>query len=166
MKTIDSLGIFWTCESDGEKYQEEVNGLIFYGFWKTGFPQEILDKTDTFRKIWSDSGVEIKPRTWAGDFNANLSIEVRIDKWPMDCWDFCIEQSLKWFIEFGAQVAWCGSEYSSPSLDVFNLDESSGEIYAAYSNETGYVCRSGLLDEYQELKAEDLQKFKYLGSAR
>ena len=35
MKTIDSLGVFWSFvdDSTGEIYQEEVDGLIFYGYW-------------------------------------------------------------------------------------------------------------------------------------
>jgi len=160
MKTIDSLGIYWTFGSGEDKYQDEVDGIIFYGYWKTPFPKGILNNLDAFKQIWRNSDVEIKPRVWEGTGNCDLSIEIRIDKWPERLWASCIEKSLKWFVQLGADVAWCGGEYSSPSLDVFNYEESSGEIYGAYSCEAGFLCKSGLYEEYSALGMEELTKLK------
>lgn len=160
MKTIDSLGIYWTFDTGKEKCQDEVDGLIFYGYWKKHFSEHRLNNLDVFQEFWRNSEVEIKARIWEGSENCNFSIEVRIDKWPLEHWNNCIKKSLKWFVLHGADIAWCGAEYSSPSLGVFNYKEPSGEIYAAYTRETGVLCKSGLHEEYCELGEEELTKLK------
>lgn len=160
MKTIDSLGIFWTFDSDKEKYQDEVDGLVFYGYWEKPFPQEILDHVDDFLELWRHGQIEIKPRVWDGRENCNLSIEVRIIEWPINHWNNSVEESLRWFVKHGAVIAWCGAECSSPSLDVFSSEESSGGIYAAYTPKTGFMCKSGLYEEYDELGEEEHAKLR------
>ena len=159
MKTIDSLGIFWTVNSDSGIHQDEVNGLIFYGFWENEFSNEVLKNLEAFASFWVDSEISVKPVIWEGNDNANLSIEVHIIKWPIKNWLLCVEKSLKWFVELGAKVAWCGAEYSSPSLGSFRQNESSGEVYAAYSHKMGFLCKSDLMDEYQQLNIKDIEGY-------
>lgn len=160
MITRDSLGIFWKFQLEDEQYQDEVGGLIFYGFWKKNFPGDIQNSISDFQSIWLGSTVFFNPRVWESISNAQLSIEVRIDHWPSVGWLDYIEKSLKWFVDLGAQVSWCGTEFSSPSLAIFDVDESAGEIYAAYSNSLGLICKSDLFEEYKELGPDDLNAFK------
>jgi len=158
MKTLDSLGVFWTFESSEGKYQEEVDGIIFYGYWEIDFNSLILENIQQFKDIWNDFNVEVRPRTWEGRLNSDISIELKINKWSVDDWDNCLQKSLKWFINLGAEIAWCGGEYSGPSLDVFSDNECSNEVYAAYTTNAGYICNSGLNDEYKPLEKKDLIK--------
>jgi len=60
---------------------KEVDGLLFYGYWRTGYSKGIIKDIDLFAKIWG-AKVELKIREWEGEENSNLSIEMKIDKWP------------------------------------------------------------------------------------
>ena len=94
---------------------------------------------------------------------SNLSAEVKINSWPDDGeWLICIRRSLEWFVEGGAIISWCGSELSSPSLDVFSSVGGSGSVYAAYSEHIGFACGSGLNCEYQDVGPSDLERFNGL----
>ncbi|WP_416638340.1 hypothetical protein [Pseudomonas sp. OHS18] len=44
MKTIESLGIYWSFvdEASGEIYQDEVGGVVFYGYWREGEVTRLL----------------------------------------------------------------------------------------------------------------------------
>ncbi len=160
MKTIESLGIFWTFTTSQEKFQDEVDGLIFYGYWKNDFFKEKLASLETFKSIWGEGKIEVRSIIWEGDSNCNFSVEVRILMWPEQSWILCIEDSLKWFTKQGACIAWCGTEYSTPSLDIFELGEVSDEIYAAFTSNTGFLCNAGLYDEYSNLSKEDIFKLR------
>lgn len=151
MKTIESLGIYWSFESETGCYQDEVDGIIFYGYWKEGFTKEIIDKTGEFEDIWKNAEVEMKPRLWKGSSNCNLSIELWIKRFPENGWENSIYSSLKWFLKYGAILSWCGGEFSSPSLDSFRKNSLSSEVYAAYSQKTGFLCTSDLYDDYSAL---------------
>lgn len=165
MKTKESLGIFWTFEtrSDGEKYQDEVAGLIFYGYWNSDLSEQVQKCVTTFIAIFGKENVETKLRKWEGEGNCNYSIEVFIKSWPSEQqWLHCIENCLRWFTDKGAVIAWCGSELCGPTLDVFNLGDSTGSVYAAYSPNIGLLCNSGLNDEYRGLETNQLIKIKTL----
>lgn len=92
---------------------------------------------------------------------SNLSVEVKLNVWPDKIdWISCIEKSLRWFVDGGAIVSWCGTEMSSPELDIFIPEESSGSIYAAYSKEAGLFIGSGLDEEFRELDERQIKEFK------
>lgn len=161
MKTIESLGIYWACvdESSGEIYQDEVGGLIFYGYWREKGTGEIVGDGSSFEAIW-EGRADVKFRKWEGEEMSPLSAEVKINMWPGEFkWLLFVERSLRWFVENGAIVSWCGAELCSPSLDVFSPGESSGSVYAAYSERVGFVCGSGLEEEYQDINASQLDEF-------
>ncbi|MCO6059745.1 hypothetical protein NG726_24165 [Pseudomonas sp. MOB-449] len=161
MNTIDSLGVYWTFidPSSNEVYQDEVSGLIFYGYWSQGYSNCVVDNISFFDAIWQ-GGVDIKAREWEGGGMSNLSIEVKINVWPNKAqWISCIEESLRWFSTNGAVISWCGAELSSPSLDVFCPREGSGSIYAAFCESVGFLCGSGLYEEYRDLDAMQLERF-------
>lgn len=161
MKTIESLGIYWACvdKSSGEIYQDEVGGLIFYGYWRERGASEIFGNGSSFEAIW-EGHADVRFRKWEGEGMSPLSAEVKINMWPDEFkWLLCVERSLRWFVENGAIVSWCGSELCSPSLDVFSSDESSGSVYAAYSGCLGFVCGSGLEEEYRDINASQLDEF-------
>ena len=166
MNTIESLGIFWTFKSDAdiknsEKYQDEVDGLTFFGYWCESFPEEVIFDTGLFLSQLEEFDAEIKVRRWRGKRSSNCSIDVHIRHWPEEqSWKKTIERSLYWFIERGASIAWCGTEYSSPSLDVFDPNSSAGSVYAALSPQIGFFCNSGLYEEYKDLTSEQLLCFK------
>lgn len=161
MKTFESLGIYWAFvdKSSGEVYQDEVGGLVFYGYWREGCPSEIVGNMSSFEAVW-EGRADVKFRKWEGEGMSNLSAEVKINMWPDELkWLSYVEQSLRWFVENGATISWCGSELCSPSLDVFSSGEGSGSVYAAYSECVGFVCGSGLEEEYQDVNASQLNEF-------
>ncbi|MER0042978.1 hypothetical protein [Pseudomonas sp. MGal98] len=161
MKTIESLGIYWSFvdEASGEIYQDEVGGVVFYGYWREGGGNEIVNNKPSFETIWQGCA-DVKFRKWEGKGMSNLSAEVKMDMWPDNLkWLSYVERSLRWFIENGALISWCGSELCSPSLDVFSSVEGSGSVYAAYSEGIGFVCGSGLEQEYQDVNASQLDEF-------
>lgn len=165
MKTKVSLGIFWTFEppSGGEKYQDELAGLIFYGYWSSDAPELVQKCVNTFIAIWGKVNVATKLRKWEGEGNCNYSIDVNIKSWPNEHhWRFCIGNSLRWFTDQGAAIAWCGSELCSPTLAIFNPGDSRGSVYAAYSPDIGFFCNSGLYDEYRGLETNQLIEIKAL----
>jgi hypothetical protein len=162
MNTKSSLGIYWSIAdpSSGKVYQDEVSGLIFYGYWRRGYASSIADNLSEFKAVW-DGGVDIKPREWDGEDVSNMSIEVKINVWPDKVgWISCIEKSLRWFVDGGALVSWCGTEMSSPELDVFIPEGSSGSIYAAYSKKVGLLVGSGLEEEFRELDEKQIKEFQ------
>ncbi|WP_275628640.1 hypothetical protein [Pseudomonas sp. 273] len=161
MKTIESLGVYWAFidESSGEIYQDEVGGLVFYGYWRERGFSEIVGNESSFEAVWEGSA-DVKFRKWEGEGMSNLSAEVKINMWPDELkWLSYVERSLRWFVEHGATVSWCGSELCSPSLDVFSSGEGSGSVYAAYSEDLGFVRGSGLEEEYQDINASQLDEF-------
>lgn len=160
MKTIESLGVFWTFQdaSSGDIYQDEVSGLIFYGYWYD-FAKDICKDLCSFELIWNGYA-EVRPRIWGGSFISDFSLEIYIKSWPSDLlWKTYIEKSLRWFIKNGARVSWCGTECCSPSLEVFFPDNSAGTVYAAFNMEAGFACGAGLHEEFLELTSEELARF-------
>jgi hypothetical protein len=130
MKTIESLSVYWTFKdaASGEVYQDEVAGLVFYGYWSASHPLSISENVNKFNEVWHGV-IETKLTAWEGEGSASFSIEVKINEWPCESeWISCIENSLKWFIENGADLSWCGGELCSSLLDVFRPDEGSGNV--------------------------------------
>lgn len=161
MRTSASLGIYWTFvdKNTGEIYQEEVPGLIFFGYWKGGYSSDVAKNISSFKNIWADFS-EIKAREWVGEDLSNVSFEMKINLWPTERrWKESVEASLRWFVNRGALISWCGGEFSSPSLDVFRPDCHAGSIYAAYCNSVGFVCGSSLSSEYRDVDVVDVEKF-------
>lgn len=113
----------------------------------------------SFKSIWADFS-EIKVREWVGEDLSNLSFEMKINLWPTEGrWKESVEASLRWFVNRGALISWCGGELSSPSLDVFCPDCHAGSIYAAYCNSVGFICGSSLNSEYRDVGVVDVEKF-------
>lgn len=161
MRTSDSLGIYWSfVDGDsGELYQDEVAGLILFGFWKAAYSPEVMEKAAFLNNIWKGFA-DIKLREWEGDALSNLSVEIKINSWPIEkVWKKYIEASLRWFVDNGALISWCGGELSSPSLSVFHPESGAGSVYAAYCESIGFACGSELNSEYHDLDAVALEKF-------
>lgn len=161
MKTSDSLGIYWSFmdDSSSDLYQDEVAGLIFFGFWKAAYSSKIVEKVAFLNIIWKEFA-DIKIREWEGDALSNLSVEIKINYWPTErSWKKNIESSLRWFVDNGALISWCGGELSSPSLSVFHPESGAGSVYAAYCESIGFACGSELNSEYYDLDAVELEKF-------
>ena len=156
MKTRESLGIFWSFKNkEGIGIgQEDVDGIIFYGLWK---PCINSLKEDGFKNIWNSFDVDVKLTKWGAIENASFSMEVYIKTWDDCSWENTVAKSLRWFVDQGAVLAWCGSEMISPSLTELEPIEQS-QIYAAYSEETGLLCNSALDDDFEGLSILDLER--------
>ena len=166
MITKESLGIYWTFEEynlqvkKSNFYQEEVDGIIFYGYWNRELPKKLLALSD-FIKLWLNSEIEVKLRKYDSvEYNC-YSLEVRIIQFP-NCflWKKTLKNSLNWFNKQGAIVSWCGDEYSNALIDIFDSKLASGNVYAAYNSKVGFICNSSLNQEYQDLTDEQLLEFK------
>lgn len=155
MKTNDSLGIFWSFSDPetGEIYQDEVQGLVFYAYWSGAVP-ECID-IQAFLDVWCGRA-EVNARRWQSVTNCNLSIDVKVNDWPAPAdWTNYIYSSLKWFLNRGATLSWCGSETSSPSLDVFSSNPS-GSVYAVLCEGKGFYVGSQLDEEYKDVDPDIL----------
>ncbi len=147
--------------SEVSRYQDEVDGVIFFGYWNKLLPEN-LTSLDTLSDLWVNASIDLKSRKWQSEDYNCFAVEVHIKSWPIaKDWDNIIKNSLLWFIDQGAILAWCGGEDSSPSIEIFNPDRSVGNVYAAYSSEIGYICNSSLLDEYQELEDAQLSRIAH-----
>jgi len=54
-KTIASLGVFWTFKdrnTGNTLDQEEVDGLLFYGYWHTDYSKKTTMNSTAFESIW------------------------------------------------------------------------------------------------------------------
>lgn len=159
MKTLDEIYIFWSSADpkSGEVFQDEVPGLIFYGYGDASWSTESV--YEKFSEIWRDTHSEIKSRDWQGEGMCQGAMELKINEWPdPDKWLIYLEASLRSFVEAGALISWCGDENSSPALEALNPGNDSGSVYAAYSDKGGFIYASGLCDDYKELDDEDLKK--------
>lgn len=156
MKTVDALYIVWRFSDEAENSFEEVFGLIFYGYWVEGFDDSLVDEIGSFREIWSGGLVEILPRHWEGVNNANLAIEVRFERVDSTRWLKNVEQSLRWFTARGAEIAWCGGEDCTQSIEVIASDSPSGNVYAAYSDHAGFHCLADLHAELIGLSSREI----------
>jgi len=163
MKTIENLHIFWLKSTDlvasriGSGHVD-ADGLLFHGYWKKGVPEEVTSELNKFQAIWSYAEVELEaPKPHPYDF----TIAVHIIEWPYEKeWLNCIERSLRWFLDRGAKVSWCGTEYGNPSPEIFEPGNTDNYVYAACSESTGFICNAGLKDEYADLTHEQLLQFK------
>lgn len=166
MKTRASLGIFWTFEEmdnngDLNSYQDEVDGIVFFGHWPTKLSLALNLNLSSFSDRWLGSKTQVKGTTWDSSNYNCYSVEVYVQKWPNQAsWMRIVESSLSWFCEQGALLSWCGGETCSPALEVFDADSSAGEVYAAYAPSVGFVCNSDLFDDYAELSKNQLEQFK------
>ena len=52
MKTKESLGIIWSFQTEAGIRQDEVDGLIFYGFWNEGDIDKSNLSLDEFKRNW------------------------------------------------------------------------------------------------------------------
>ena len=74
-------------------------------------------------------------------------------------WRRYAERSLRWFSAWGASVSWCGAEYSSPSLSVFDPGGGAASIYSAFSEMVGFAPDSELEEKCRELSGVELIRF-------
>lgn len=152
MITRESLWIFWPADDSG---QEEKQGLVFFGWWGTrALPDLDLAK---IRVLWTDCEAEFRAVAFDAPEYKTWAVEMTIVNWPNpDRWTELIEASLKWLTGQGASLAWCGDEDASPSPDIFDPGKASGNVYAAYSRGTGFVCNAGLEEEVAWLDDKQL----------
>ena len=110
MTTKSSLRIIWTSHGERGVHQDEVPGMVFYGYWDSGVLPETVDQG--FSRCWQSGRFESTVRRWPE--NNVLSIETRLVTWPAPTvWLSAIERCLHWFVECGAIVSWCGDEMAS-----------------------------------------------------
>ncbi|MFY0602275.1 MAG: hypothetical protein JXR03_21565 [Cyclobacteriaceae bacterium] len=153
MITINSLGIYWKFA----RGHEEVDGLSFYGFWENTVPRVLED--ESLKKKWINSEIEYKEVKIHAEEYKVYGVDILIKKFPSpNYWLSIIEETLKWLIDNGATVAWCGAEDSSPNPRVFDPLESAGNVYACYSNITGLMCNSNLDQELEYLRDDQLKQ--------
>jgi hypothetical protein len=158
MKTIENLGIYWPIAEKKGHYHDEVDGLVFYGYWAVDFEYNVIDTVPIFLQCWPPNTVEIITRDWDKSSDSKFSIELRVLEWPKSNWLEHVKLSLKWFISNGAEIAWCGNEFTTNSISVFNPNQNCGEVYAAYTRKGYLYCNSDLQEEYRCLDKKDLSK--------
>ena len=153
--TKSSLGIFYYTAQG----HEEVEGLSFFSYWPDSFNKN-MDCTELY-SMWGINSIKTEFCSSEYDGKKIVTVNVRIRKWPTsEQWLELIERSMRYFIDNGALVAWCGGYDGSPSIDVFDPSKASGNVYAAYSIKSGFLCNAALNDEYKSLTDNQLLKIK------
>ncbi len=156
MITRNSLGVFWRFE---EGY-EEVDGLYFYGKWLNHLPRKIA--LERLEKTWEKETAEYNTTSFDNDEYKVYAITIYIKEFPeSNNWFNVIRETLQMFTDQGAVFAWCGTELSSPNPIIFTSEEG-GEVYAFYSEKTGFICNAGLEDEMKDLTAEQIKRIYQL----
>lgn len=160
--TEDVLRVFWTVEqksTDGsyKKYQEEVEGLLFYGYRDQNNTSEIKFPLD----LWPD-GTHSKEYVYIEKDWTIIEWTVRLAEWPKpSAWCDTLENSMRSICQQGIVVAWCGTEgfFNGPAK-LFLPEATGNSIYAAYLPAHGMACSANLNEGYQGLSTETLLKLR------
>jgi hypothetical protein len=150
MKVKDELGIIWNTGAG----QMESPGIEFFGLFPSPATQMIVDP-----KLfgWLGSGFEVRVDRIQTNAYSVLCISVRIGHWPDDrTWRAHVEKTLAELVACGAIAAWSGGYDCTWSPEVLNPAGNTGNVYAAYSKATGFVCNAELHDEMRFLNDAQL----------
>ena len=152
MTTKDSL---WIVAFDGEGHNE-LSGIAFYGLFKN---QIDFDST-SIKSIWNGFAI-IQNQVWYKDYSV-CSIQIVINEFPSnEVWKSLIKNTLESFINTGAYLAWCGDESCYASLDIFDPQQSSGNIYSCLLKNKKWFFNASLEDEIVFLDDEQLLNVKH-----
>ena len=78
----------------------------------------------------------------------HLRVYVRIFRYPEN-WLDVVRESLREFTDNGAAVAWVGGY---ECLLYYSADTDFAGCYAAYTDDTGLICRSGLDEPFRYIR--------------
>jgi len=151
MTTKDSL---WIVAFDGEG-QNELSGMIFYGVFK----HQIYFDNTLIKNIWGEFA-KIENQVWYQD-NLVCSIQVVINSFPNnENWESFIQDTLNTLITCGAHAAWCGDESCYASLEIFDPEQSAGNIYSCLLKNKSWFINASLEDEIEFLSDDQLIQIK------
>lgn len=141
MSAASEFFIFWLMD-DGHI---EVPGIYLHGYWSSALiPKTAFDLADCWKAVASEISFQ-KIGAEQGNF---LVASVWVKSWPDDpTWRSVIEATLEKMVEAGAQVAWCGDEYTSWSLAELNPSTYGGRVYAAASPTQRPIMHSDLFSD-------------------
>ena len=156
--TENELKIFWTVEEKSaggcyRKYQEETDGILLYGYWRKSF----TNGSKFPLHLWPD-GTLAKKYVYQDKDWTIVEWTVRIAQWPTSsAWCNTLEDSMKFFCQQGALVAWCGQEgfFENPT-NLFLPEVTQSSIYAGYSPRHGMICSAYLKKPYVGLSDQSL----------
>ncbi|MDP1563559.1 MAG: hypothetical protein Q8M16_19435 [Pirellulaceae bacterium] len=132
-KTTD-FTIFWNSING----QDEVAGIYLYGLFKSN---RITDVGKLLGDLWTLENGEFQAKLNESRYGSVLSVSLKLHRVPLDNdWFSKLEASLTSLIENGALVAWAGGEDCSSSPEVLNPDSCVGNVYAAKTAATAFMC--------------------------
>ena len=150
MNVRESLCIIWHGSEGGE----EVTGIAIYA----QFAAPGSDALTALEKFWNAEEVCLRASSFAFEGGSIKVADIRVDSWPTPKkWLEAIKSSLKFCLDAGTSVAWAGDESCSWHPDVLDPTKNAGNVYAAYSRQTGFLCNAGLDDEIAYLNDEQLK---------
>ena len=150
MKTQDSLEVVW----NGEEGQEFCGGIYLCGW----FPSGLTGKwSEQIRRVCGAIGGDCQVRDIEQHGTVRI-VTVRLTRFPNDiAWRKAVEDALTTLLNQGAAVAWAGGEDCSWYLEVLAPDSEAGNVYAAKSADTGFLCNSNLTEDIKFLAEDQLQ---------
>jgi hypothetical protein len=145
MKVRDDLGIFWSSDQG----QMEAAGIEFYGLVNAVDAIVVIDPQGLG---WTRPDFDVTVKQVRTTAFLVVCVAVRVNKWPEDrSWRDRVQATLRRLVVTGAAVSWAGGYDCSWSPDVLNPPLSAGNVYAAYSTETGFLCNACLSEEMRFL---------------
>lgn len=152
--TEESLSIIWD--------NEEMPGLTIYGFWLT----DIVSNPDFPLKFWDNQfGVKVQRLYDCENNDWTVFVwDMIITHWPSASeWINKLNNTLKYLVEHGALVAWCGLEgYFADPPYLFDPVYMSGGIYAIYTQQFGFVCTAYMGKSFRVIADNELNNIREL----
>ncbi len=150
MKTKDTLEIVWNSEEG----QELCSGVYLCG-WFPG--ADTGGCSEHIRDVFQAIGGICQVRDIEQHGTVQI-VSVRMTRFPDNItWRQTVEAAFKILLNAGAAVAWAGGEDCSWHLEVLDPASDAGNVYAAKTNASGFLCNSALADEIQYLSEGQLQ---------
>ena len=162
MTTRDDIGFYWHVEGG----YEEVAGVECYAYFPRG---SAAWPAASLAELWPEGEAESQVSTIPLDgteFPSGggetlvvsgevLVVSIKVLRWPADAaWRRRLEATLAGTVRAGATVAWAGDETCSWSLCALSPHGEGANVYAAYSEPTGYLCNAGLSEPLDYLTDE------------
>lgn len=150
-KVSQELGIFWNSPEG----QTEAIGIEFYGLFLDPHARATVDPR---RFGWEAPRFDAQAHRIETDKILVLCITVQVNQWPDDkTWSDQVRATLAGLVANGALVAWAGGYDCNWAPEVLNPEECAGNVYAAYSRATGFLCNAQLSEEMRFLDDDQLR---------
>jgi hypothetical protein len=138
MNVTDNLVIFWNTPEG----QYETDGIYLYGLMP---PNPGRYRLGSVTAPWKPVSVQCKESNIESKRGPVLVVTIKFDTMPNAMhWYTNLESALTSLLDIGAIVAWAGGEDCTWSPDVLDPKSGAGNVLAAKSTSTGFLCNANI----------------------